>query len=108
MSLGFRYQPLRWKPRPGARCATHSGQGQNGGRNREGRTDSTDSRGQCMNRQQSKDLAGRKGPKFEASVSGGCPECPSPDTPDGQEINKLAATVRHLVPTKLMKTPWWR
>ena len=90
MSLGFRYQPLRMKPRPGARYATHWGQGQKGGWNREGRTDSTDSRGHHMHRSQSKDLADRKVPNLATSLSG---ERPAADTPDAQDLNKLAATV---------------
>src|SRR5512145_3087948 len=41
-------EPWRWNPRPGLRWATQSGQGQKGGRNREGRTDSTDVQRQRM------------------------------------------------------------
>ena len=92
-SLGFRYQPLRWKPLPGARWAAHSGQGQKGGRKREGRTDSTDSRGQCMSQRQSKDPADRKARESETSLSGNCPERPQADSCEGYLINKLAATV---------------
>jgi len=93
MSLGFRYQPLRLKPRPGVRCATHSGQGQKGGWKREGRTDSTDRRGHHMDRPQSKDAAERKAPDLAISLSGKRPERPPADDPDAHGINKLAATM---------------
>jgi hypothetical protein len=93
MSLGFRYQPLRVKPRPGARCAMHSGQAQKGGWNREGRTDSTDSRGHHMHRRQSKSSADGKAQNLATSMYGERPDRPRADDPAPQGINKLAATV---------------
>ena len=93
MSLGFRYQPLRVKPRPGARCAMHSGQGQKGGWKREGRTDSTDNRGHHMRRRQSKSSADGKAQILGTSMYGERPDRPRADDTDPQGIKKHAATV---------------
>lgn len=78
---------------PGAGWATHSGQGQKGGRKREGRTDSTGCRGQRMSGLKSKQVAERMPWELHASATGRGLECPPADTSDDQRFNKLAATV---------------
>ena len=46
-----------------------------------------------MTEGESKDAAEQKAGELQASSYGGSPERPRVDTPDGQSINKLAATV---------------
>jgi hypothetical protein len=92
-SLGFRYQPFRWNPRPGLRWATQVGRGQNGGMKRQGRTVSMACNGQRMNKQLSKREAERKRGRWALLLSADEPTV-RPQTHTGRStINKLAATV---------------
>ena len=71
----------------------HSGQGQKGGMNRDGRTLWTGSCGQRMTEPKRKAWAQRKGRDCLDFAVREVSECPPADTPDDQSINKLAATV---------------